>query len=143
MKKVIDGSLYNTETATRLGVWDNGIFSNIGSVDEALYVTRAGKYFLHGFGGSNTKYAEQTSNNHWSSGEAIIPLSAEAARKWAEERMDGDSYVKAFGEPEEGDDLEPLNLTVPAAIKHKLKLMREESGKSISQIVTDIISEHA
>lgn len=50
-------------------------------------------------------------------------------------------YSEEFGEPEEaGDDRLPLNLTVPATIKAKLEAMRSETGKSISQIVTDIVT---
>jgi hypothetical protein len=65
-------------------------------------------------------------------------MSPQAARDWAEEKLEADEYIALFGEPEEAaDGRETLNVTVPAGVKRKLEKMREDTGKSISQIITD------
>ena len=140
MKKVIDGALYNTETAKLVGSWTNHQ-RGFGYIKETLYRTKSGKYFVHGEGGANTRYSKSAGDNSWSGGENIEPMNPQAARKWAEEHLDADKYAAEFGEPEEaGDDKVALNLTVPANIKSKLEKMRSESGKSISQIISEMFA---
>ena len=64
MKKVIDGALYNTDTAQMMGDWDNGLYANdFGFCRERLYRTKSGKYFLHGEGGANSRYGEWHGNS--------------------------------------------------------------------------------
>ena len=51
MKKIINGSRYNTETAQRLGVHENNFLPNdIYYRGQDLYRTKAGKYFIHNYG---------------------------------------------------------------------------------------------
>lgn len=69
-------------------------------VEETLYRTKRGKYFLHGIGGANTKYWHQYSGGGCG-GEEIIPLSEAEAREWCEENLSGDAYIRIWGEPEE------------------------------------------
>lgn len=144
MKKVIDGALYNTDTATQLGEWHT---SGIGTGDfnyceETLYYTKSGKYFLCGYGGALTKYAIARGNNSWSGSEKIQPMSVESAREWAEEYLTVEEYEKAFGEPEEASDNKViLNISVSAGFKADLIKMREVTGKSISQIIEDKFTE--
>ena len=58
MKKVIDGALYNTDTARCIGAWDNGYFRNdFNFCKEMLYKTKSGKSFLYGEGGPMSKYS--------------------------------------------------------------------------------------
>ncbi len=142
MKKVIDGALYNTASAKMIGNWDNGLYPNdFAYCEETLYRTKSGKYFLHGEGGGNSKYGEWHGNSG-GPGEQIRPYTPQEAREWAEEHLDADEYSAEFGEPEEaGDDRVPLNLTVPASTKARLEVMRSETGKSISQIVADLLAE--
>lgn len=139
MKKIIDGALYNTETAKKIGTWSNGLsYSNFSHCVESLYLTKSGKYFIHGQGGPNSKYSKSAGNNLWTGGEHIVPMSPQAARDWTEEKLEADEYIALFGEPEEAaDGRETLNLTVPAGVKRKLEKMREDTGKSISQIITE------
>lgn len=139
MKKVIDGALYNTDTAQFLGAWEpNGYdHGNFSYYCEALYRTKSGKYFIHGEGHARSPYGHwQGNTGGW--GEKIRPYTPQEARQWAEEHLDAVDYAEHFGEPEEAaDGRETLNLTVPAGVKRKLEKMREDTGKSISQIITD------
>ena len=141
MKKIINGSSYNTETAKQLATWDNSSdYGDMSHYSESLYRTRSGKFFMHGEGGAMSKYSESCGNNSWGGGEQIIPLTPTAAAEWAEEKLDGDDYAKIFGEPDEAsDDKEALILSIPGTVRAKLERMQSELGKSMSQIVSELI----
>lgn len=94
MKQIIDGKIYNTETATYIGNDYGG--DGFSSYDESLYKTPRGRYFLAGEGGPMTKYAESAGQNSWRGSKKIIVLSEEEAREWAEKHMDTDEYLKFF-----------------------------------------------
>lgn len=80
MKKIIDGKIYNTETADLLYSDDNGLgHSDFNFVDETLYKTKKGKYFVHGEGGAMTDYGKNTWGNARCAGEDILPLSTQEA----------------------------------------------------------------
>lgn len=102
MKKIINGKMYNTETAKRLGEYDNGYAINdFSHVYEALYLKKTGEYFLYGKGGAMSKYSEPCGSNCWCGGKRIIPLTESEAKEWAERKLDADEYVEIFGEVEE------------------------------------------
>jgi len=142
MKKIINGSLYNTETARLVGEWDNGgQYGSFTYCSEDLYQTRSGKYFVHGAGGAMTTYAEHHGNST-SGSEQIRSLTAEEARQWAEEHLDADEYAKEFGEPDEAsDNKRPLNLTVTEEVYRLLQGKKVEMGMSISQLVELAVTE--
>lgn len=139
MKKVINGALYNTETARFIGAWEpNGYdHSNFSYFCESLYRTKSGKYFIHGEGHAMSPYGVWHENSGgW--GEEIRPMSPAAAREWAEKHLDADTYAAEFGEPEEAaDGREILNVSIPAEIKRKLDRLKSETGKTLSQLITE------
>lgn len=140
MKKIINNAVYNTDTAKRIGEWDNKTLPNdLLYCAETLYKTKAGKYFLHGEGGAMSKYAVSVGNNSWTGGEHIEPLTPQTAQEWAEERLTAAEYAAEFDEPAEADDKVSLNLNIPASTKAKLEKMRTESGKSISALITEMV----
>lgn len=101
MKKIINGKVYNTETATMLAYWDNGYLVNdVNRVEKVLYRTKRLRYFLYIMGGPATCYAKRKGTN-WCAGYEIVALDAKQARAWGEKYMDVDSYIKEFGEVEE------------------------------------------
>ncbi len=52
MKKVIDGKVYDTETATLKAEWENMYDArNFNYVEEQLYQKKTGEFFLYGYGG--------------------------------------------------------------------------------------------
>ena len=137
MKKVINGTLCDTNTAKKLG---EDSYSNPGDSQywvETLYRTKSGKYFLHGEGGAMTKYAVCVAQNEWSGGEKIIPLDLDSAQRWAEEHLDGDEYIRAFGEPEER-----TTVMISAATKAKLSDIKAKTGKSFGDIVADAVAKY-
>jgi hypothetical protein len=99
MKRVIDRKIYDTENAERIArhnpVADRQDFAYL---DEVLYKTEKGNYFLHGTGGPKTKYAKKTGNGTTGS-EEIKPMTEEEALNWCEENsIDGDIVVEEFEE---------------------------------------------
>ena len=75
MKLIIEGVVYNTETAELLADnWNGCDRSNFHFENEELYRTKKGKYFLHAEGGGLSKYAK-IGYGFSSFGETISPLS--------------------------------------------------------------------
>lgn len=97
MKKIINGKMYNTETATCLGDWDNGYsYRDFAYCEESLFVKRTGEYFLHGVGGAFTKYSSLDGDSQCG-GEKIVPLTVNEAKQWVEEHLSADTYENIFG----------------------------------------------
>lgn len=95
MKKIINGKKYDTDTATQIGSYDNGLsYSDFDYFREALYRKRTGEFFLAGEGHARTKYARQMGDSY-GYGEAIIPISANTAKMWLE-TYDNDQYEQVF-----------------------------------------------
>ena len=93
MLRVINGRRYNTETADDI----HRFYNNLGggdfrNIDETLYKTKKGNFFLAGSGGPMTKYAEPC-GNMTGGGEGIQPLSREDALVWLEGH-DGDDAIE-------------------------------------------------
>lgn len=102
MKKIINGKLYNTETAIEIGVWSNGHnYSDFQWCEETLYKTKNGKYFIFGEGGPLSPYTETCGNNNWCGSSEITPLTDVEAASWAEKNLTADEFIEAFGNVEE------------------------------------------
>jgi len=102
MKQIINGKMYNTETAEEIGAWSNGLGRNdFRNRDEILYRKKTGEFFLYGRGGALTNWADSCNGNMTCEGCGIEPLSIESAKQWIEKFLDADKYVKYFGEVEE------------------------------------------
>mgnify|MGYP000756876286 FL=1 len=138
MKKVINKKVYDTGKAKKIGRWDNGLYGNdINACAETLYRTKSGAYFLHGSGGSNTKYAT-VSGSSWGSGEKIVPLDEDAAKEWAKKHLSEEAFGSAF-------EHIPKSKCVSAILKadqlEKLDRLRRETGKTISAIISDAVDQ--
>lgn len=101
MKKVINGKLYNTEAAKRLGYWNNGFSrSDFYFSEETMFKTKSDAYFLHGAGGANSQYG-QWAGNSGGPGEEIRPYTKNEAKQWCEGKLSADEYISVWGSPEE------------------------------------------
>ena len=99
MKKIINGRLYNTETAEKIAEWNNSIYGNdFRSCEETLYKKKTGEYFIYGSGGALSKYSVPCGNNGSSGASDITPLSKDNVKIWMENYGTPDSYIKEFGE---------------------------------------------
>lgn len=84
-KKIINGKLYDTETAKFIGYYDNGCGGrDFRHMSEELYLKKTGEFFQLGEGGPLSKYSEERGNNTCGISK-IIPLTENEAKKWAEE----------------------------------------------------------
>lgn len=143
MKKIINGRIYDTNTAKELGR-DDQTYGNFSDWEETLYRKSTGEYFLHGEGGPQTKYAQQVGENSWTGGEKIIPLSIESAQKWAEEHLDADDYERIFGIIEENEDGKKTTVSIrlsDAAIT-RLNNLAAEKKTSKSDVIENLILGH-
>ena len=142
MKKIIQGKLYNTDTARKLAHWESDLtYNDLKWSQEDLYRTKSGAYFIHGQGGAMSRYAQPAVGGGWGSGELIWPIPLDEAQDWAEERLAADEYQDIFGPVDEASDTrERLNLYVGSDTKATLQRMSQEQGRSISQIVDDLVA---
>lgn len=140
MKKIINGKLYNTDTAKQVGScwWNEAQAGSFESVNETLYVKKTGEYFMEGNGGPMTKYAERDGSN-WSGGSAIIPFTIAEAREWAEEKLSADEYEAEFGEIIEDDNKKVVSMYLTISTAEKIKRMAAEQGISVGEVVERLI----
>lgn len=102
MKKIINGKMYNTETAECVEWYTNGLSKrDFCYKEEGIYRKKTGEWFLYGEGGAMTEYAEHLAGTMRGYGEGIIPLTLQEAKEWCEKHADIDTYIKYFGEVEE------------------------------------------
>lgn len=143
MKKIINGKMYNTETAEEIGIFVNNLdYTNFNHFSETLYRKRTGEFFIHGKGGPMTKYAEIVGQNSWCEGEKIIPMSFDTARQWAEEHLDADEYESAFGEVAEDDSTTTLSLSMSTAIADRARKAAAAQGISLSALIANLIDQN-
>ena len=145
MKKIIDGKKYDTETAKQVGeTWSAGEGS-LGWTEETLYRKRNGEYFLHGQGGAMSRYAEEVGQSSWSGGARIMPLTYDEAREWAEQHMDADAYIAAFGDPGEGGDsdgLAQMAVRIPESTIAALDRMVSATGRGKAELVAEALQRY-
>lgn len=101
MKKIINGRLYNTETAKLVGSAGHSHPGNFSFWHEELYQKKTGEFFLYGEGGPMSKYSRSVDCNTFTGGEEIIPLTVKEAKEWAEKYLEVEEYEQIFGEVEE------------------------------------------
>lgn len=135
MRRIIDGRVYDTETASLVGSW-YGDGDGIEACGEDMYRKRTGEYFLRGWGGPATRYAVQRGSG-WASGEAIIAMGFDDARRWCEERLPAEAYEAEFGAPEEGSTL--ISARVSLACKAAIDRRRSQTGETIAEIIEGLV----
>lgn len=137
MRKVIDGRTYDTDTAARVGSWDNGLEqSDLGRIDATLHRKRTGEYFLHEKGGPMTPFAERDGLGGWASGAMITPLSAAEAMRWAEGHLGADEYEAEWGLPE--DDGSTTTVRMRTVAYDAIRREAARRGMSIIDMVSEL-----
>lgn len=146
MKKIIDGKKYDTETAKQVGeTWSPAGFgpSDFEWYEETLYRKRTGEYFLCGQGGPMSRYAEAYGQSGWAGGERIMPLTYTEAKDWAEQHMDADAYISAFGDPGEGGDgLAQMAVRIPESTIAALDRMVSATGRGKAELVAEALQRY-
>ncbi len=103
-KRVINRTVYNTETAELIHEWWNGYgTSDFKHMSEDLYKTKKGNFFLLGSGGAMTKYSVDCGNGSTGgSSNNVIPISKEGAIDWLESHDGSEKILELF--PDELED---------------------------------------
>jgi len=97
MKQIIEGKVYNTETAEELAGANAGLStSDFGHWREALYRTKKGAYFIAGGGGPRTRWAVAARGGGTGGSAGIKAVSTDEAREWVE-KYANDEYETIFG----------------------------------------------
>ena len=139
MRRLIFGKRYDTDTGKKLIEWNNskGI-TDPDYLSENLYKqnTSNGAFFLHGVGGAMTWCARITDDGY-TGGEGIRPLSEIEAKNWVKERFSPIEYVQIFEIKEKSRKIVSLSLTHECY--EKAKAMSDAKGKSLSAWIESII----
>lgn len=101
MRSIINGRMYNTDTAVCVAHYSNGRKrSDFHYLRETLYLKKTGEWFLFGRGGAMSKYFVM--RGRWQGGGSeTIPFTEDEAKKWLSKHGFTDQYTKYFGKPEE------------------------------------------
>ena len=97
MKRIIQGKVYNTDTATRIGShvrYNRGDFQ---FEDTDLYKTQKGAWFICGEGGPYSRWSREISSNGLSGGSGIEAMTTGEALAWCEDAgIDADVIAQYF-----------------------------------------------
>ena len=139
MVKIINGKKYSTETAERVGFYSNSPGRNdFHWVEESLFKERTGEFFLFCEGGPASIYCTWIDSHNRTSGDRIIPMTFEEARRWAEEHLEAEEYEEIFGEVEEGE-MKGVMYSLPVNLIEKVKRKATERRITASQLVAELI----
>lgn len=99
MRQVIDGKVYNTETAKLLHQWTNGHYTNDFKYrSKDLYQTKKGAFFLHHDGGALTDMQKSHGENSWGGSESIEPIDRKTAMRFLESHGGSEVLVREFAD---------------------------------------------
>lgn len=117
-KRIIDGKTYNTQTATCL--WHHE-HPDVPDIEEALYKTRHGAYFLYYFNGLEPD-------------ERITPLDSADAQQWLERHcLRAEIIEREFGEaPEAGANEARITLRIPETLRKRIAAHAKEQRQSLN-----------
>ena len=138
MKKIINGKVYDTQKAECVGKWNNGL-AGFDWCEEELYRKRTGEFFLFGQGSARSRYAKSCGDNEWSGGGKIIPMSYQAAQKWAEDKLNAEQYEAIFGAVQEDDSRVTVTLSLSASSVERAKRAAAQAGISLSSYIEGLI----
>lgn len=136
MEKRIGGKRFNTETARKVGQWDNNASDKPKAycMVETLYKKKTGEYFLHYLVGALLPVGREEDTLI----EAISPMTEEAARAWAEQKLDSDDVARIFG-IDGSDQFEPIYAAIPTSLKKEMDHVRKETGETTKEFLSRAI----
>lgn len=99
MKKVVDGKVYNTETAELVHEWSNGRYGNdFRYRGKDLYRTKKGNWFLLHEGGPMTDMAKSCGDNSFCGSRDIEPISEKDVIGFLESHDGAEVILKYFSD---------------------------------------------
>lgn len=137
MKKVIKNRVYDTNTATLIHSEASGDGFTLRFKE--LYRKRTGEYFFYQGGGANTEYRTELRGGDYGGSEFIVPTTPDKAKEWAQEVMEGDEYIAAFGLPDDAaDEREVINVCVTGETKRKIDILRFRTGSTLAEVIDEV-----
>jgi hypothetical protein len=99
MKKVIEGKVYNTDTATRVCSvrCDTESVSDFDWHETALYRSPKGTYFIAGEGNARSMWARSAGQRSWSGGSGLRVVTLAEAKEIAENAGLSPARMEAAG----------------------------------------------
>jgi len=96
MKKVIDRTVYDTQTAEQIAEYTSAHnMTDFAYFEERLHRTKKGNWFLYGEGGPSSPYKEAVGDTTAGSQE-IIPMDEDEVIEWLESRGLYDQLMAIF-----------------------------------------------
>ena len=97
MKRIINGKIYNTDTATFIGNRQHANQGDFHYEDTDLYRTPKGAFFVQGTGGAYSRWSRPCGSNGTSGGHGIQAMTAIEALAWCEDSgIDADTIAQFF-----------------------------------------------
>lgn len=121
MRKVINGKVYDTETAHEVGYWYNGWGGN-DYRSTTLYRKRTGEYFVH------------CQRGEFDYSEVIDPMSFADAYDWASGHLEQDAFSDEFGLPDE-DGEHDLHVILTDAAWQAIARTAVEDGVTVRNVI--------
>jgi len=98
VRQVIEGKLYDTETATLIHNWTNGRYAgDFKFREKSLFCTKKGAYFIHHVGGAMTDMAVPAGNGMGGS-QSIEPIDETTAIRFLESHGGSEKIIEYFPE---------------------------------------------
>jgi hypothetical protein len=96
MRRIKNGKIYDTDTATRICHTGNSLSASDFNFDvSSLYVTRRGGFFISGHGGAMSRFAFSNGHGHVGSSDIIVLSEGEALAE-AERHAESDTIEEYF-----------------------------------------------
>jgi hypothetical protein len=99
MIKIIEGKRYDSERSEEIVFSSNPAAhsrSDHSYWEETLFRSKKGAWFVVGFGGPASRYAEATGENSWVGSTDLRPLAEEEAYDWLEENKHWEEAERFF-----------------------------------------------
>jgi len=104
MERIIDGKIYNTQTATEVCEISGGNTDQYDFRWESTFLYRSPKdqFFVAGEGGAKSRWSQPVGTNGHAGGSGLYLVTEEQARELCEKHGNAKQFRAVFGEPDEG-----------------------------------------
>lgn len=130
MKKIINGRVYNTDTAGLVGMWNNeSAKDNAKIIRESLYKKHNHEFFIH-----KVVIVHDDKTN----AEYLFPITYDEAKSFAKAKLKAEEYAAVFEVPETGDTNETI--TIKVTLTRTAKRLIDSEARRTNGTIGGIIS---
>lgn len=142
MRKIIKNKVYDTETATYVGLYQYKPEDHLYGYDEELYRKRTGEYFLFCDGGPGSQYSREYGDSSREGLAIIKPLTYDEAKEWAEENLPAETYESEFGAVVEDESVVRVYAYISAALNDKIEIERSKQGVAKNDVIITALEKY-